>query len=167
MPTDLTEFEEKDPQYVGSLNHSIVQTQIAGLFLDHEKFRAIIQLSLDVSQTDISQFKVKAKDELIPDVCVYSKMVEFNRGGDILKMVEMPLLAIEVVSPKQGLDEIVNKFKAYFALGIKSCWLATPTFESITVYSSPSDFKLFDVKRDTEVIDEVLEIRLPIQPIFR
>jgi Uma2 family endonuclease len=156
--------EEKESQDVGSLNHSIVQTQVAALLIGDQRFRSIVQLSLDT--TDLSQFNLKAKDELVPDVCVYPNTVKFIHVGDILKMPEMPLLAIEVVSPKQGLDEIINKFKAYFALGVKSCWLAIPTVESITVYSGPTNFKLFDVKRDTEVVDEVLDIHLPLQPIF-
>jgi hypothetical protein len=29
-----------------------------------------------------------------------------------------------------------------------------------------TDFKLFDTKRDTEVIDKTLDIRLPLQKIF-
>ncbi|MDM8559295.1 Uma2 family endonuclease [Candidatus Parabeggiatoa sp. HSG14] len=106
-------------------------------------------------------------DELKPDVCLYPNSVEFSEPYDILKMSEMPLLAIEVVSPKQGLDDIVAKFQAYFSLGVKSCWLVTPTVKSITVYSQPNHFKTFDVNDDTEVVDDVLNIRIPLQKIFK
>ena len=41
-----------------------------------------------------------------------------------------------------------------------------PTLKSIIVYASITDFKHFDPKRDTEVIDEVLDIRMPLTKIF-
>ena len=77
----------------------------------------------------------------------------------------MPLLAIEVVSPQQGIDEILAKFDAYFALGIKSCWLVVPSLEVLDVYSQPDQHHTFDLG-DTEVVDKVLDIRLPVQEIF-
>ncbi|MEN8221169.1 MAG: hypothetical protein ABFS56_33425 [Pseudomonadota bacterium] len=50
-------------------------------------------------------------------------------------------------------------------LGVKSYWLVIPDNETITVYSAPNKFTTFDTK-DAEVIDEVIDIRLPIKEIF-
>jgi len=77
----------------------------------------------------------------------------------------MPLLAIEVLSPKQGNYTILEKFKLYFELDVKSCWLVLPSIDAVTVYSSINNYQTF-TKRDSEVIDEVLDIRLPITEIF-
>lgn len=169
--SELMEIEdeilEDEDQKMGSLNHSIVQAQITGLLLADERFRVMVELSLDVKQTDLSQFGIKAKEELKPDVCLYSKdKIHPNESRDVLRMPEMPLLAIEVLSPRQGIDEILSKFHAYFALGIKSCWIVTPAFKSITVYSEPNDYKLFDVKGETEVVDETLDIHLSLKKVF-
>jgi len=38
--------------------------------------------------------------------------------------------------------------------------------QTVAVYSQPNQRKNFDVERDTEVIDEVMDIRLPIREIF-
>jgi Uma2 family endonuclease len=82
-------------------------------------------------------------------------------------MSDMPLLAIEILSPTQGMYEIKEKFKAYFALGVESCWLVAPEIEVITVYSSMQDFKLFNLRHgDIELVDEVIGIRLPLEKIF-
>jgi len=84
----------------------------------------------DSSQIDLSQFAFKAKDELIPDISVYLELPEESEDEleqDILKMTQMPELVIEVLSPKQAITEILSKFKAYFTLGIKSCWLVIPS----------------------------------------
>ena len=55
-------------------------------------------------------------------MCIYLKR-QRNLQNDILRMSEMPLLAIEVLSPKQGIYDILEKFKLYFSLGVQSCWL--------------------------------------------
>jgi Uma2 family endonuclease len=123
------------------------------------------ELSLDASQIDLSQFGLKTKEELKPDICLYPNNVWYSESTDILKMLEMPLSVIEIISPKQGIDDILTKFKAYFALCVKSCWLVMPAIRSITVYSAIDQFIPFDMK-DTEVIDENLDIRLPIQKVF-
>jgi len=40
-----------------------------------------------------------------------------------------------------------------------------PTIESITVYPKLEQHKTFDIN-DSEMIDEIMDIRLPIQKIF-
>jgi len=101
---------------------------------------------------------------LKPDVCLYESPFGLSKPDDILRMSKMPLLTIEILSPKQTIDDILNPFKAYFALNVQSCWLVIPILESITVYSQRiENFKLFEAKGETEVIDEGLDIRLPLQ----
>jgi Uma2 family endonuclease len=85
---------------------------------------------------------------------------------DILKMSEMPLLAIEILSPRQSLEELLDKFKVYFALGIKSCWLVIPPLESVTVYSSDNMSKSFAMPICQEVFDEILDVKIPLLEIF-
>jgi Uma2 family endonuclease len=146
---------------MGSYNHSYLQTRL-GKLLDSDKYTAFSDLSLDVSTFDLSQFKFSVKEELKPDVCLYPKR-KFHRPNDILKMSEMPLLAIEILSPKQGSYDILEKFKVYFALGIKSCWLVEPAIETVAVYSSLD--KRINFVRD-KVVDDILGIQLPIVEIF-
>jgi len=161
---NITEYEN-DEANMGSLNHSIIQAQITGMLFNDERFTITIEPSIDISQIDLSQFGLKAKEELKPDIALYPHNIWLKRR-DVLKISEMPLLAIEVISPKQGIDDILAKFDAYFAMDIQSCWLVTPALESITVYSQPDHFNTFDMN-DTEVIDNTLEIRFPIHKIFR
>jgi len=160
------EYQDYEVQKMGSWNHSMTQSRVVSLLSNDERFVAPVELSLDVAQTDLSPFGLKAKGELIPDVCLYLKNgTRPKRGDDILKMSEMPLLVIEILSIKQSIDDILNKIKAYFALGVKSCWLIVPMNESVTVYASPHQFKTFGTD-STEIIDETVDIRLPIQKLF-
>jgi Uma2 family endonuclease len=162
----MTELIEEEHQNMGSLNHSIAQARLVNQLSYDDKFTPAVELSLEASQLDLSQFGLKASAELKPDLCLYLNNVGYSKPRDILKMSEMPLLAIEIQIPTQSVDSLIAKIQAYFALGIQSCWLVMPTLESIIVYASITDFKHFDPKRDTEVIDEVLNIRMPLKKIF-
>jgi len=159
------EIFEQEEQKIGSVYHSFAQAKITGSLLNEDRFSVFVELSLEPGQVDLKQFGLKVEREIIPDICLYPKGSLKPKGRDLLKVSEMPLLAVEIVSPKQGLDDILAKFEAYFALGIKSCWLVIPTNESITVYSKLNAFKLFDMG-DSELIDEMIDLRLPIQKIF-
>ena len=166
--SELLEFEddilEDEEHEMGSLNHSLTQSQIIVLLSANKQFKIIPELTLDASQIDLTQFSIKPKKELIPDICVYPNTIKRKRH-DILRMIEMPLLVIEIVSPAQSIEEILFKFDAYFALGIKSCWLIVPANEAVTVYSQPDKFKTFGTN-DTEIIDEITDIRLSNRAIF-
>jgi len=78
----------------------------------------------------------------------------------------MPDLVIEILSPSQSINFLVRKIKAYFALGVKSCWLVVPPMAQVSVYQQPNQHKTFDL-HDTEIVDEVLDIHIPIQPVFK
>jgi len=171
--SDLIEIDEQYQELpengkikVLSKNHSLAVGRLSGLLFNDERFIVMPELSLDMNQIDLSQYGLKAKDELVPDICLYSEenSIDFS-DFDELKVKQIPLLAIEVLSPQQEISQIIAKFHAYFALGIKSCWLVTPVTKSITIYSQPGKPKTYDIN-DSELIDEVMDIRLPTQKIF-
>ncbi len=152
--------EEQEFDDMGSYNHSLVQGNLAYLLRVNSNYSAFIELSLDSSRLDRAQFP-HIKNELIPDVCVYPR--DSVKDLDILIMREMPILAIEVVSPRQGIQTIVEKIQAYFALGIQSCWLVEPLTKVVRVYHpnrSPQTIV------SGEVVDEVANIKMLITEIF-
>jgi Uma2 family endonuclease len=138
-----------------------------------DQFNAATELSLDVSVTErqdiLRKCKVKAELDLKPDVCLYYAedfdYIEPAEDVDVLRVEKMPLLCVEIVSPTQSSHDIIPKFRAYFAMGVKSCWLVDPTLKTIVVYSSPSRSKFFGMT-ESEVVDSVLPIRLPLEKIF-
>jgi Uma2 family endonuclease len=161
---DENEVFENEGVDMGSINHSITQAKLACLLGIDERFTVMTELSLDISQHDISQYGVKAKDEVKPDVCVYSNEIGYQES-DIIRMVDMPLLAIEILSPSQGTKELKDKIHAYFDLGVKSCWLVIPDIQLISVHTKQGSFTNFD-RSDNEVVDKVMDIHLSIPKIF-
>ncbi|MFZ4661882.1 MAG: Uma2 family endonuclease [Caldilineaceae bacterium] len=147
---------------MSSYNHSYMQINLGASLKMLGAYTVFSELSLDVTGVDLSQFQVRAKEEIKPDLCLYPKR-SLSRPVDILKMSEMPLLVVEILSPLQGSYEILQKFRLYFALGVKSCWLVDPATEVVVVYAGMEKHKTFS---SGEVVDEVMAIRLPFDQIF-
>jgi len=144
----------------GSFNHSSVQANLAFLFKRLGVYRVSTELSLDVSNADLTG--LATKDEIKPDVCLYPKR-SLSRPFDILRMSEMPLLIVEILSPRQGTEEILRKFAVYFQVGLKSCWLVDPATEIVVVYRALDQHKTFS---EGELFDAVMDLRLLIDEIF-
>ncbi len=154
------EDEETECDDMGSHNHSMVQANLAYLLKRLGAYTVFIELSLDVSHLDRERYTVK--DELVPDVALYPKR-SLSLPRDILRMTDMPLLAIEILSPRQGTAGILEKFEAYFALDIPSCWLVDPLTQTVHVYQSCTDRTTFSTG---DVVDPSLDIRMPMAEIF-
>lgn len=152
---------------LGSVNHSLTQARLTSLLDDDERFSVLTELSLDISQHDLSKFRLDAKEEVKPDVCAYLKPpVIPDDEDDLITVSQMPDLAIEVLSPRQAHSYLIRKVKAYFELGVKSCWLVIPDLKTVYIYSQSTEYRTF-TKDDSELFDEVMSIRLPIAKVFR
>ncbi|ETW95620.1 MAG: hypothetical protein ETSY1_29865 [Candidatus Entotheonella factor] len=156
----VSEDEEEESDDKGSHNHSMVQANLAYLLKAMGGYTVFIELSLDVSHLDRERYQVR--DELVPDLALYPKR-PLSLPHDILRMTEMPILVIEILSPRQGTASILGKFEAYFALGIPSCWLVDPLTQTVHVYRSPTDRTTFSTG---DVADTSLHSHTPIAEIF-
>lgn len=156
------EDEAEEFAEMSSFNHSYTQARLIVLLDKLGIYTPAPELSLDIKGVDLSKFDLRTKEELKPDIALYPKRGR-SQPRDILRMREMPLLAIEILSPKQGTYDILEKFKAYFELGVISCWLVDPALRTVTVYASTTDWATFS---GNEVIDEQIGINLPLNAIF-
>ncbi|MBV7336139.1 Uma2 family endonuclease [Chloroflexi bacterium TSY] len=149
---------------MSSFNHGYLQIKIGAHFLNEPNLTPSSEFTLDISAlSKIPEIELAEKpNSLEPDIAVYrERPVDFY--NDDLKGKQMPLLAVEILSPRQGVQALVDKFKIYFALGVQSCWLVYPYAQSIAVYRAPDDFEMF-AKGD--LVDDVVNIRLPLSEIF-
>jgi Uma2 family endonuclease len=153
-----------------SKRHSLTQTNLTVLLGNDERFATFVELSLDATSIDLSHFGLKNKAEIVPDLCVYQQSPPLvdEPDEDEVRITIMPELAIEVLSPTQSINELLKKIKAYFALGVKSCWLVMPALEEVRVFSQQlQHYRNFDINHSELIDDEVMDIHLPIQKVFR
>ena len=152
--TELSEYELDRGKPMPSKNHAIIQANlVVGLIIYcQERYSILSEVKLNAPPAD-----------LVPDLAIYPPLA-FDSLHDEVKMMEMPLGIVEIISPSQGDQELVDKLSRYFDVGVKSCWLVQPTFRIITVFSSKSTFRTFI---EGELHDEVLDIRIDLNRIFR
>jgi Uma2 family endonuclease len=99
----------------------------------------------------------------VPDIAIYPKR-KMNFREDRTEVTTPPLCAIEILSPSQSLQELVNKGRSYFQHGVKSCWLVIPSLENIYVFSSPESYSIF--RSNQTLSDTALGIELELAKIF-
>ncbi len=82
---------------------------------------------------------------------------------DVIKMVEPPLLAIDILSPRQAIQDILEKVALYFEFGVKSYGVVIPLTKTVMVYSAVDIMQTF---HEGCIHDVVLDLRIPSDAIF-
>jgi Uma2 family endonuclease len=102
-------------------------------------------------------------DSTTPDIVVYPKRT-LNFVNEAAKQTEAPLLTIEIQSPSQSNDEMIEKTYQYFAFGVESCWIVFPAMKAIAVYHSRDNYDFFH--HDDLLKDSKLNIEIELKKIF-
>lgn len=98
---------------------------------------------------------------LTPDISVYPKdEIKPNFWADITRFEKPPLLAIEIISPSQNIQDLLEKAKLLVQSGSKSVWTVEPFSHSIWV-TTENGTKLYH-----NTIVESGEIKVDFQKIF-
>ena len=114
-----------------SLNHSYICLQILRQLLQNEKVEPFPELTLDIA------------NGLTPDISIFPKeQIHPNFFRDVPKFQQMPVLAIEVISASQTIEELLEKASQLIQAGVKVVWTIEPHSRSVFV-TTPSEEKLF------------------------
>ena len=121
---DLDTILEEQVEKMPSLNHSFVCAQVMKQLLQNDEIQPLPELTLDIDRG------------LTPDISVFPKSkVHPNFFEDVLKIQQLPLLAIEVVSSSQSVQEILAKATLLVNAGVRTVWAVEPYGRSIFVIS--------------------------------
>ncbi len=134
-----------------SYNHSYLAYRIAKVLDQGDKYNFHIEMTLDINGTDY-----------IPDIALYKKeQIDFLH--DKVKADKPPLLLVEILSPKQAVNEITEKFEVYLQAGVQSCWLVIPPTKTIVLFQ--------DIQQPLSCssgcfTDPVVELEVAVEDIF-
>ncbi|WP_020604252.1 Uma2 family endonuclease [Spirosoma spitsbergense] len=118
METNQFDFiEEYQSEDVMSLNHSRIINRVSvALSRYDDNYDVFPELELELSTG-------KCK----PDVAVY-KNLPVDWFNDIMYFNQPPIIAIEVLSPKQAVTDLTDKaLNLYFPAGVQVVWIIIPT----------------------------------------
>lgn len=172
--------KEEEEQEMSSKNHGLIQVRLASFINSFDDYNVATELSLDVSETSrqeiLTKYGLTATRELKPDIVVYwadeFDLADPDEEGDLesvdpLRVQQMPLCAMEIVSPSQSSYKILQKFRAYFAMGVKSGWLVEPNLKTIVVYQGQIRQKhSYMANNGGDVEDSILKVKMPLAKIF-
>lgn len=151
--TEISAYESERGKPIPSKNHGKLQFRIAKAIADRyeDRYDVLTEISLDLSRPvvpDIALFPIEPSDWL----------------DDEIRITTPPLCAVEIISPTQGNQELIDKLDIYFTAGVQSCWLVIPTFQLVNVFSDRHTYKSF---LKGELYDEKLDIRIDLDHVFR
>jgi len=137
-----------------SKNHSKLESRLARLLGNDykEKYDVFVELSLELNTGRVT-----------PDLCFFKPEVS-DWLEDEIRVKNAPLGVIEIVSPKQSTQDLVDKLDLYFGAGVLTCWIVIPTFKMINIFYSKHNYKTF---MSGELLDEKLDIRLNLEEVFK
>lgn len=148
----ISDYERERGKPMPSKLHSIAQKKL--ILALHE---------FEPPYTVFSELTLQLDDrELTPDLSIYEAQ-EIDFLHDEVRLTEPPLLTMEIASPTQGIQALIDK--AHFLLnhGVQSCWLVQPQLRTITVYSGDMESTTYS---DGTVADPNLDIEVTIEDVF-
>lgn len=112
-----------------------------------------------------AHFQIGA-DKRIPDVAFVANEKLPDTGEPQAFWTFAPDLAVEITSPTDFYQDVLEKIHDYFKAEVKQVWLINPEQETLTIYFSPEKTEILS-KTDTLVCEEILpKFRLKLSDIF-
>ena len=149
----LSDYELERGKPMPSKNHAIVQSNLTFALMGgyRQKYRILPELTLEFGR------------RYVPDICVYPNQ-PYEREHDQIRVTEPPLTAIEILSPKQGSEEIMKKFDAYFAHGVQSCWFVQPFTDTVFIFTPDKKIRVF---HEETLTDPATGVSVDLNEIFQ
>jgi Uma2 family endonuclease len=150
----VLEVEEFQTEDIMSVNHSRTIQRISSYL---ERY--------DDNYDILPELEMKLNGKPVkPDVSVYPNLTE-DWDTDIISITEPPIIAVEVLSPKQAMTDITDKINnIYFPAGVKSVWIVVPLLQTVTI-RTPDGKKL--TFSEGIIKDPIINIEIPFNQIFR
>lgn len=153
LAPEISDYELERGKPMPSLNHSIVQLNL-GFELKtryREQFRFMSEINIDI-----------AGRVMVPDIGIFEK-APVDMSHDQIVLTQLPLTTIEILSPRQALDELIDKAATYLQAGVKSCWIISPKAAGMFLYAR-GGYQY--IQSPETVVDPATGIELPLAPLF-
>lgn len=148
----LSAYEIERDKPMPNLIHGVLQSKINGLLLKYDdKYMFPSELSLATTPSST------------PDICIYPRK-KLSLLNVAAKETEPPITTIEIQSPSQSIDELLNKaWNLYFPMGVKSAWIVIPALKAIQLFLPDGQKMLFTTGL---LKDPVTNIEINLESVF-
>ncbi len=151
---ELSDYEIERGKPIPSFNHGAIQSNAQFAFMS--RYRHLLRFNTETS-LDLDGWPST------PDILIFPP-VKINLKSDRIKVTGPPLGVIEILSPTQSLNDLVDKADRYFEHGVQSCWIIIPSLGGVAVYSEPGKYAFFNENDIAQ--DHVLGLEVPVAELF-
>ncbi|HET6422272.1 MAG TPA: Uma2 family endonuclease [Planctomycetaceae bacterium] len=100
------------------------------------------------------------------DVAYVSAEIAARNSGETTLFDGPPVLAVEIASPSDRTESLIEKIDEYLHHGTKLVWLVDPHFATITVYSVDTEPVLFNRQQTITAEPHLPGFAVPVAKIF-
>ncbi|WP_288424084.1 Uma2 family endonuclease [uncultured Spirosoma sp.] len=148
----LLDYEAERGKPMPSKNHAIIQSNL------------LVELTMNYRGTYQFLSEISLENpRAVPDIAIFPPM-QYDPLHDEIRLNQVPLGVIEIMSPSQTQDELIEKADAYFRAGVQSYWLINPVFRIAHIMHSRDEYTNII---DGTLIDKRLNISLPLANLFQ
>lgn len=122
---------ETEKREMPSFNHSYICNRLLQQLFTNENIEALPELTLNIEKGLTPDISVYPKEKVVPDFL-----------NDFAKYSEMPILAIEVISASQSIQDLLEKSKVLIGHNVKAVWTIEPFTNTIFV-TTPGGIQKF------------------------
>lgn len=101
------------------------------------------------------------------DVAYFSPEVTERESHWTTLLDGPPVLAVEILSPSDLQEDIVDKVRKYLLAGVALVWVVDPNFETVTVYRNDIGPQLFNNEQELAGEPFLPGLRIPVASFFR
>jgi Uma2 family endonuclease len=149
----LSAYELERGKPMPSKNHALAQTRLILAMADYvEQYTILSEVTLEFDDQALTH-----------DIAVFSKL-EPDWVHDEIRVSEVPLLTIEILSPRPSMHDLIEKVDIYLDNGVQACWVVQPTLKSIAVFTRNEEPVVF---AGGEVLDPATQITVHLDSVFR
>lgn len=155
MNTQAVEIIETEVllEEVMSLNHSRLISRLTVLLSAYEQYDILPELEFEL-----------AAGRLKPDVAIVPRQ-QYNYQRDVLRVPVPPITAIEIISPTQSFDSLIEKIQEqYLPSGVRSAWLVLPRVGNIYLFLPDQPPQVFTTGT---LHDPAAQVEVALADIFR
>ena len=101
------------------------------------------------------------------DVAYFGPDVAANTSTGTSLYDGAPVLAVEILSPHNTTEEMLNKAEEYLECGSKLVWVVEPRRRTVTVYRADAEPLMFNVRQTIDGDSSLPGLSLPVAEMFQ
>jgi len=103
---------------------------------------------------------------VVIDVAYISAETAASNPEDAFIINGIPILAVEILSPPDKQEDVLEKIRDYLDAGVPLVWSVEPVFKTITVYRPGGEPQMFTVKNEITAEPHLPGFRAPVAAVF-